>query len=97
MLSSLYGALRPDSSLVVIDFERIPGASTQWVLDHVRAGKNAFIAEIEAAGLVFLEEISVNGLVENYMLRFQRPAQSDSMGSELNPKSQPVPSARRGN
>lgn len=73
MLSSLYAALRPGGQLAVIDFERIPGVSRKWVLDHVRAGKEVFVAEIEAAGFELVEEIPVSGLVENYMLRFQRP------------------------
>lgn len=79
MLSSLYAALRSDGELVVIDFERIPGVSRQWVLDHVRAGKETFVAEIEAAGFVLLEEIPLSGLVENYMLRFQRRSEATSM------------------
>jgi ubiquinone/menaquinone biosynthesis C-methylase UbiE len=73
MLASLREALRPGGSLVVIDFERIPGQSRKWVVDHVRAGKEVVIEEIEAAGFAFDREIKVTGLRENYMLRFKRP------------------------
>ncbi len=73
VLFSLYKAIRPLGSLVVVDFERIPGTSRQWILDHVRADKRTFIKEIEQAGFVLEEEVKVPGLQENYVLRFRRP------------------------
>lgn len=73
VLFSLYDALRPQGSLFIVDFERIPGSSRQWVLDHVRADKRTTIKEIEAAGFQFVREIQVPGLVENYLLEFRRP------------------------
>ena len=42
--------LRPGGRLVVVDFERIEGVSSEWLLGHVRAGKEVFLAEIEEAG-----------------------------------------------
>jgi SAM-dependent methyltransferase len=73
VLFSLYKAIVPLGSLYIVDFERIVGESRPWILEHVRADKRKFIAEIEQAGFVFEEEIDVPGLVENYMLRFRRP------------------------
>jgi predicted methyltransferase len=72
-LASLYAAIRPGGSLVIIDFERIPGVSQDWLLEHVRAGKDVFRQEIESAGFRFEGEVSVEGLKDNYVLRFQRP------------------------
>lgn len=72
-LASLMRALRPGAELVVIDFERIPGVSREWVLGHVRADKQTFRAEIEGAGFAFVEELELSGLQENYVLRFRRP------------------------
>jgi SAM-dependent methyltransferase len=72
-LDSLFAAIRPGGSLVILDFERIPGESKEWVLGHVRAGKEVFRAEIESAGFRFEREVSVEGLEENYVLRFRRP------------------------
>jgi ubiquinone/menaquinone biosynthesis C-methylase UbiE len=73
VLFSLFKAIRPLGSLYVVDFERVPGTSRPWVLDHVRADKRTVIREIEQAGFAFEEELPVPGLVENYMLRFRRP------------------------
>ena len=70
MLDSVRRALRPGGTLVVIDFERVPGVSPDWVLRHVRAGKEAFRREIEAAGFRYAEEVKL--MRENYFLRFTR-------------------------
>jgi ubiquinone/menaquinone biosynthesis C-methylase UbiE len=72
-LASLYTAIRSGGSLVILDFERIPGKSRGWVLKHLRAGKEVFRKEIESAGFRFEREIAVKGLKENYVLRFRRP------------------------
>ena len=70
VLASIYQALRPGGALILIDFQRIPGQSRPWVLDHVRADKETFTKEIEAAGFRLVEEASLVGLQENYFLRF---------------------------
>ena len=57
---------------MVVDFERIPGKSREWTLGHVRAGKEVFCKEIEDAGLVFVEEVKIEGFKENYCLRFRK-------------------------
>ena len=69
-LASIHRALRPQGTLVVIDFERIQGKSREFVMKHVRAGKTTFRTEIEAAGFALAEEVQVAGLEENYFLRF---------------------------
>ncbi len=72
-LQSLLRALKPGAELVVIDFERIPGKSSEWTMGHVRAGKDVFRQEIEDAGFEFIEEIEVKEFEDNYLLRFRRP------------------------
>jgi ubiquinone/menaquinone biosynthesis C-methylase UbiE len=72
-LDSLYSAIRPGGSLVILDFERIPGESDDWALEHMRAGKEVFRREIESAGFEFEREVDVAGLKANYVLRFRRP------------------------
>lgn len=72
-MSSIFQALRPGGQLLVIDFERIAGKSREWIMGHVRAGKEVFRAEIQDAGFRFTEEIQIDDLKENYFLRFTKP------------------------
>lgn len=73
-LASIYRALKPGGQMIVIDFERIPGVSREFIVGHVRAGKDVFRREIEDAGFQFVEEVKVASLRENYLLRFQKSA-----------------------
>ncbi len=70
-LASIRRALKPGGTLVIIDFDRIPGKSSKFIMGHVRAGKKEFRREIESAGFTFLDELEVDGLKENYFLRFK--------------------------
>lgn len=76
-LASIHQALRPAGRLVVVDFKREEGVSSEWVMSHVRAGKEVVIEEIEAAGFRLLVEPQLPGLAENYLLIFQRAASTD--------------------
>ncbi len=69
-LRSIYEALTPAGDLVVIDFIRIPGFSSPWVLNHVRAGEPEVIAEIEAAGFSLVERLDF--MRTQYYLRFSK-------------------------
>ena len=70
MLDSIHRALRPGGLLIVIDFERIEGKSSDWVLGHVRAEKKLVIQEIEAAGFKLVADEKL--LKENFFLRFTK-------------------------
>ncbi len=74
-MRSLHRALKPGGEVVVIDFKRIPGVSNPWVLGHVRAGKEAFIREIESAGFVLEEERDF--MATQYYLRFRKRPDSE--------------------
>lgn len=71
MLASLHNALKSGGRLIIIDYEKIPGRSSPWVLGHVRANRETVIAEITAAGFT-LERIH-DLLRENYFLEFRKP------------------------
>ncbi|MCH2181626.1 MAG: methyltransferase domain-containing protein [Mariniblastus sp.] len=71
-LASISRALRPGGRLIVIDFERIEGQTRQWLLDHVRAGKATFRAEIQDAGFSLVDEKSLDDFQENYFLVFRK-------------------------
>ncbi|MFO0014583.1 MAG: class I SAM-dependent methyltransferase [Planctomycetota bacterium] len=72
-MASLYRAIKPGGRIVVIDFKRIDGESSDWVMKHVRAGQEVFEAEITDCGFVKLRDVP--GVVkENYMMVFQKPS-----------------------
>ena len=73
MLADLHRAIRPGGELFVVDFDKIPGKSREWILGHVRADRALVTAEIVAAGFVLVETCEC-GLEENYALRFVRAA-----------------------
>jgi SAM-dependent methyltransferase len=69
-LASIHRALRRNGELFLVEFKRIPGVSSDWILDHVRAGQEVFEAEIESAGFEKVEEFDF--LQENYLVRFRK-------------------------
>lgn len=70
-MSSLQKALKPGGRVILIDFRRIEGTSTAWVMDHVRAGQEDFEAEIAQAGLKKVSE-ERELLKENYFVVFEK-------------------------
>ena len=71
-MASIHRALRDDGRLIVIDFERISGISREFIMGHVRAGKEVFRAEIQDSGFAFQAEVPLEGLQENYFLLFRK-------------------------
>jgi ubiquinone/menaquinone biosynthesis C-methylase UbiE len=69
-MRSIRRALKPGGRVVVIDFERIEGTSSDWILNHVRAGKEVFRKEIEESGFALEEEVDL--FKDNYFLRFTK-------------------------
>ena len=69
-LRSIRSALRDGGRLVVVEFVREEGKSSEWVLGHVRAGQAVFTREILACGFRQVEEKKL--LKENYMLVFAK-------------------------
>lgn len=70
VLASIHRALKPGGEIFLVDFNRVQGQSSDWVLGHVRAGREVFEREIEQAGFQRVEQN--NALKENYLLRFQK-------------------------
>jgi predicted methyltransferase len=71
ILRAIREALKPGGIFIVVDFERIPGVSSQRILEHVRAGKETVIKEVEAEGFRMVEEKKL--LQQNYFVRFEKP------------------------
>lgn len=71
-MRSLARALRPGGRVVIVDFHRIPGKSSEWILGHLRAGQETFVAEIEQAGFEKISEADF--LTDNYLVVFRKSA-----------------------
>ncbi|MBU6400101.1 MAG: methyltransferase domain-containing protein [Verrucomicrobia bacterium] len=69
-LASIRRALRPGGTLLLVEFKRIPGQSSAWTLNHIRAGEEVFTAEIESAGFKKIAE--EHFLKDSYVLRFRK-------------------------
>ena len=69
-MDSIHKALKPGGQLVLIDFHRIEGKSTPFVMGHVRAGQEVFVQEVVTSGFRVVGEEKF--LKENYFVRFER-------------------------
>jgi predicted methyltransferase len=69
-LASLHKALKPGGQVILIDFHRIKGKSSPWVMGHVRAGQEVFVREITSSGFRVVGEEKF--LKENYLVRFEK-------------------------
>jgi len=70
-MTSIAKALKPGGQVVLIDYQRIEGVSSEWILGHVRAGQEVFTKEIEQAGFKQIEE-KPDMLKESYFVRFEK-------------------------
>lgn len=70
-MASLQRAMKPGGRVVLIDFRRVVGKSTDWVVNHVRAGQEVFEREIVQSGFrKVYEEREL--LKENYFVVFEK-------------------------
>jgi predicted methyltransferase len=90
-MASLFKAMRSGGEVVLIDFKRIPGRSSEFVMGHVRAGQEAFEAEIKAAGFEKVGEVN-NVLLENYFVKFRKPPPVPSEDGPKTPQEPTPPS-----
>lgn len=72
-MRSIHRALAPGGQVILIDFHRIEGKSSEWILNHVRAGQEVFCKEIEETGFRQVE-VKPDLLKESYFVRFQKVA-----------------------
>jgi ubiquinone/menaquinone biosynthesis C-methylase UbiE len=84
VLASLREAIKPGGRLVLVEFDRVEGKSAAFVLKHVRAGRNVFMKEIEAAGFKRIALPRAPMLKENFFAAFERIGATD--GSEEPPR-----------
>lgn len=72
VLASIHQALKPGGMLVVIDFDRRPGKSSEFVLGHIRASKEVFFQEIEQAGFNQTDTPDAPKFEENFFAKFRK-------------------------
>jgi ubiquinone/menaquinone biosynthesis C-methylase UbiE len=77
-MHSIHQALKPGGRVILIDFHRIKGKSSKWIMGHVRAGQEVFVKEIAACG--FRKTGEEKFLKENYFVRFVRVDRRKSKG-----------------
>lgn len=69
-MRSIHQALKPGGQVVLVDFDRVEGKSSDWILNHLRAGKATFVKEIELAGFEVVEERDF--LATSYWISFKK-------------------------
>ena len=80
ILASIYQALRPRGLLVLVEFDRVEGKSTTFVLNHIRASQAEFRREIESAGFTPLSISQTPRLKENFIAKFQKTEKAGAKG-----------------
>jgi ubiquinone/menaquinone biosynthesis C-methylase UbiE len=75
-LASIHRALKPGGRLIIVDYQRIEGQSTEWVMGHVRAGLEVVEKEITESGFKRVGELK-DVLKENYFVEFERVESSE--------------------
>ena len=70
-MRSIHKALKPGGRVVLVDYRRIAGESTDWVMEHVRAGQEVVEKEVTECGFRRVGE--AKGLLkENYLVVFEK-------------------------
>lgn len=74
-MTSLFQAMKPGGRVILVDFKRIEGESSDWTLNHVRAGQEVFEGEVLSTGFKKIRE-EKEFLKENYFVVFEKPLAS---------------------
>ena len=82
ILASIHQALRPRGLLVLVEFDRVEGKSTTFVLNHIRASQAEFRREIEGAGFKPLPIVQGPRLKENFIAKFQKTEKAGAKEKE---------------
>jgi ubiquinone/menaquinone biosynthesis C-methylase UbiE/intracellular sulfur oxidation DsrE/DsrF family protein len=70
-MASIHSALKPGGRVVLVDFKRIKGQSSDFVMNHVRAGQEEVESEVRAAGFRKAAEVK-DLLKENYLIVLEK-------------------------
>ena len=75
VMKSVLKALKPGGSLILVEFDIVPGEDRPEYKSHVRFGRETVISELEFVGFELVETVDVEGLEENYFIRLRKPAE----------------------
>ncbi len=81
ILASIHQALRPGGMIFLVEFDRVEGRSTGFVLKHIRATQAEFRQEIKQAGFRPLEIPRAPRLKENFIAKFQKTEKAEAKQS----------------
>lgn len=84
-MDSLFAAMKPGGKVILVDFRRIEGETSDFTLKHVRAGQEVFEAEVLKSGFVKVAE-NKEILKDNYFVVFQKP-KAEVKANEAEPDS----------
>ena len=77
-MRSIHRALRPGGQVVLVDFHREEGKSSDWILNHLRANQETFVSEITLAGFEVADEKDF--LKTSYWMRFKKSPRKTGSG-----------------
>ncbi len=83
-MRSIHRALKPGGQVVLVDYQRIPGKTSERMMKHLRAGQEVFTKEIIAAGFRQIEE-KKDLLDESYFVRFEKVEDAKVSGAGRDP------------
>ena len=81
-MRSIREALKPDGIVVLVEFDRIEGKSSDWILKHVRADRGTFSREIELAGFEEVELVD-DIFKTSYLKRYKVAERKTEKGHTL--------------
>jgi len=73
MMKSVWQCMNPGAELLVVDFKKIEGVTREWLMSHVRADQAQVLRELTSFGFEYVEDVEIDGMHENYVMRFRRP------------------------
>ena len=83
-MRSIRKALKPDGVVVLVEFDRIEGKSSDWILNHVRADRETFSREIELAGfeeIELIDDIFETSYLKRYKIAQRKTEKGHTMDS----------------
>ena len=77
-MRSIHRALKPDGRVVLVEFHREEGNSSDWILGHLRAGQDVFVNEIKLAG--FEVDSESDFMETSYFIIFKKSNRTTERG-----------------